>query len=92
MRQWKQSEIVAWLADNKDIHVNPRTLRRRLQEWGSHQVDRTEDSEQLRNRIQFMFCRIGASDDEMLQWLKDESFQITLRGLVRIRKEHGLKR
>ncbi|KAF6238756.1 hypothetical protein HO173_003263 [Letharia columbiana] len=79
-KQWKQQEIVTWLADNKDLKINARTLQRRLKEWRSHQQDRTEDSEQLRNRIQYLF------------WLKAEGFQVTPRGLIRIRKELGFKR
>ena len=39
-----------------------------------------------------MFCRLGASDGKMLEWLHGEDFTVTLSGLVRITKELGLKR
>ncbi len=91
-QHWKQHEIITWLEDNKDIVIDIRTLRRRLQKWGDPPQDRTKDTEELRSRIQSMFCRLGASDGKMLEWLHDEDFTVTLSGLVRIRKELGLKR
>ena len=90
-QHWKQDEIVTWLPDNQDLKINARTLRRRLKELGSQHHDHTEDTEQLRNRIQLLFCRFGATDDEMLAWLKDESFTVTLNGIVRIRLDLNLK-
>lgn len=39
-----------------------------------------------------MFCRLEASDEDMLEWLKQEQFKITRDGLVRIRKDLGLRR
>ena len=91
-QSWKQQEIVTWLEDNKDIVIDVRTLRRRLQQWGEPPQDRTKDTEELRSRIHFMFCRLGATDEELLEWLHDEDFTVTMRGLVRIRKELGLRR
>ena len=29
---WKQQEVVSWLADNKDLKIDPRTLQRYLQQ------------------------------------------------------------
>ncbi len=87
-----QGEIVAWLQNEKNLKVDVRTLQRYLKKWDVNQKDRTEDSEQIRNRIQFMFCKLGASDNDMLSWLQKEGFKITRRGLVRIRKDLGLKR
>ncbi|KAL2041803.1 hypothetical protein N7G274_005587 [Stereocaulon virgatum] len=88
----KQEVVVKWLYNEKRLKIDIRTLQRRLEEWGFNQQDRTKDSEQLRNRIHFLFCKLGASDEEMLTWLKGEGFQVTKRGLVRVRKELGLKR
>ena len=87
-----QGEIATWLQNEKNLKVDIRTLQRYLKRWDITLKDHTEDSEQLRNRIQFMFCKLGASDDDMLQWLQKENFKITRRGLVRIRKDLGLKR
>jgi len=39
-----------------------------------------------------MVCRLGAQDEEIHSWLKDEGFEIAKAGLVRIRKEMGLRR
>lgn len=90
---WKQQEVVSWLADNKDLTIDPRTLRRYLRQWDSPSLrGTTDDTEQLRNRIHFLFCNVGASDDEMVTGLKEEGFHVTSRGLVRIRKGLGLKR
>ena len=30
---WKQQELVSWLADTKDLTIDPRTLRRYLRQW-----------------------------------------------------------
>ena len=87
-----QKEIVTWLQNKKSFQVDVRTLQRYLKKWDVNQKDRTEDSEQLRNRIIFMFCKLGASDNDMLLWLQKEGFKITRRGLVRIRRDLGLKR
>ena len=86
-QRWKYQEVVSWLADNKDLVVDCRTLRRYLKKWDVSQQDRTEDTEELRQRIRVLFCRAGASDEEMLRWLRLDGFTITPRGLVRIRKE-----
>lgn len=91
-QSWKQQEIVAWLKDNKDMVIDVRTLRRRLQKWGEPPQDRTKDTGELRSRIHHMFCQLGGTDEEMLKWLHDEGFTVTLGGFVRIRKELGLRR
>ena len=91
-QNWKQPEIVTWLEDNKDIVIDVRTLQRRLQKWGEGLQDRTKDTEELRSRIRYLFCRDGLNDKEMLEKLYNEEFTITMRGLVRIRKELGLRR
>ena len=89
---WRRHEVIDWLADNKNLVITRRTLHRYLTQWGAPSQDRTEDTEQLRQRIHVLFCRIEASDEEMLKWLQAEGFIITSRGLVRIRKELGFKR
>ena len=89
---WSRQDVLNWLVDNKNLAINRRTLYRYLSQWGTPSQDRTEDTEHLRQRIHFLFCRIGASDEEMLQWLRTEGFTVTSYGLVRIRKELGLKR
>ena len=91
-RHWGRREVIDWLADNKNLVITRRTLHRYLTQWGAPSQDRTEDTEQLRQRIHVLFCGIGASDKEMLERLQAEGFTITSRGLVRIRKELGFKR
>ena len=46
-QHWKQDEIVTWLADNKDLKIDVRTLQRRLKEWASQHHDRTEEFESM---------------------------------------------
>ena len=88
---WKQQEVVSWLAHNKDLTIDPRTLRGYLQQWDAPPLrGTTDDTEQLRNRIHFLFCEIGASNGDGL--LKKEGFHIISKGLVWIRKGLGLKR
>ena len=91
-QRWKQHEVITWLADNKDLVINPRTLQRYLRKWGVPQQDRTEDTEELRQRMLILLRRAGSSDEEVLRWLQIDGFTITTRGLVRIRKELGYKR
>lgn len=63
-----------------------------MKDWDALQQDRTINTEDLRKRIYFLFCRWGASDEEMLKMLQKKGFTVTSRGLVRIRKELGFKR
>ena len=90
-QQWKQHEVITWLADNKDLVIDPRTLQRYLRKWGAPQQIRTEDTEELRQRMRILLRRAEASDEAMLRWLQVDGFTITSRGLVRIRKELGYK-
>lgn len=79
VRKWKQPEVVDWLADNHDIKINIRTLQRHLKDWDALQQDRTVDTEDLRKRLYFLFCRWGTSDEEMLKMLQEEGFTVTSR-------------
>ncbi|KAM0803128.1 hypothetical protein BDR22DRAFT_802080 [Usnea florida] len=89
---WKDHEVITWLTDNKDLVIERRTLLRYFKKWGVSRLDRTEDTQELRDRIRVFFCRAGATDEEMLRWLRIDGFTITPTGLVRIRKELGYKR
>ena len=89
---WAQKNIIQWLADTHNIRIDRKTLSRYLSKWDAAQRKNTIDTEELRQRIHFMFCRLGAKDTEMLDDLITEGHTVTLTGLVRIRKELGLKR
>lgn len=91
-RNWRQKDVIKWLADNQDIRIDRVTLSRYLGKWDAAQRETTIETEELRQRIHFMFCTLGAKDNEMLNDLKTEGHTVTLRGLVRIRKELGLRR
>ena len=90
-QQWKHHEVITWLADNMDLIITPRTLQRYLRKWGAPQQDRTEDTEELRQRMRVLLFRAKPSDKEILRQLQIDGFTVSLRGFVRIRKELGYK-
>ena len=47
---------------------------------------------QYGSKPDILFCRFGATDDKMLEWLKDKGFTITYIGLIWIRLQLNLKR
>ena len=72
---------------------NIRTLYRRLKLWNiNHQSVRTVDNEQLRTRLEDLFFENGLSDNELLEALQEEGFQVSLNGLRDIRKKCGIFR
>lgn len=85
-------------------NINPRTVRRRLQhEWiGDFTPHRakTIDTPQLRARIRQLFngeddsrrAGAGLSDEQIIERLEEEGFEVGLCALVKIRKEEGLIR
>ena len=81
-----QDEVVRYLQDRYDISITRRTLVRRLKSWNiSTQTPRVVD-EDLENQIIEEFFH-GLSDTQILRTLQNKGYTITLRGLVRIRKE-----
>ena len=89
---WVEKNVIQWLVNTQNICIDRKTLSRYLSKWDAAQQKNIIDTEELRQRIHFMFCRLGAKDTEMLDDLTTEGHTVTLTGLVRIRKELGLKR
>jgi hypothetical protein len=85
-------EITKSLLDTYQIDIKPRTLERRLKEWDLRKRTYTEDTPHLRARIATLFFQCCLNDDEMLQVLRQEGFQIKSRTLQRIRLSMGLHR
>jgi hypothetical protein len=75
-------EIVDLLHLSYDKSIAPRTVRRRLKDWGITKRTRVENTAVLRARIAYMFCVLGFTDDEMLHALKHEGYQIEKTSLV----------
>lgn len=74
------------------INVSTRTIDRKLRSWNITRRTRTEESEALLSRIQVLFSNNGLSDEEMLQVLVREGFQVGPTGLRRVRRALGLVR
>ncbi|CAF3536771.1 unnamed protein product [Fusarium graminearum] len=107
IEQWKYSErlsakaILNSLQNELNIKVSRTTLYRHIQQWASESPQdyiqdlhpqRTQDSEQLRQRIRTLFFEQVLNDRFMLLRLQTEGFTITKTGLQRIRRDLGLWR
>jgi hypothetical protein len=86
------NEISESLRSSYDIIVVPRTIQRRLKDWGITKRTRVENTAKLRARIAYMFCVLGFTDNEMLHALKIEGYQLGRTSLVRIQREQRLWR
>jgi hypothetical protein len=86
-----QEEIANRLKDLYGISVDPRTVRRRLQEWNVQTRTQTADTPFLRAQIAILY-RLGDTDEEMLEDLEDCGYTASITGVVRIRKKLGLIR
>ena len=84
--------MLTWLRDEEKVILTSAALSRSLKTCGVIKHARTQDSEELRNQIRCMFCKLRASDHEILLCLNRANVKVTLRGLLRIRKELGLRR
>lgn len=85
-------QLSAYLFDSYGVTANPRTIKRRFQNWGVRRRLPTPVEERLKKRIQVLFFDVGLEDHEILQVLKREGDQIGKYTLVRLRFELGLRR
>ena len=89
----RNDQISAWLRITHNMAVTTRTLKRRINEWGSEPMRQpTEDSEYLRHCIKGKFHAANLDDREMLRALTIDGHIIGQRALQRIRLEMGLLR
>lgn len=73
--------------------VRPRTTKARMQEWRVRKRNRTLNTDSaLRDRVKTLFSERGLEDREILRFLQDEGFEITLRSLGRLRRGLNLNR
>jgi hypothetical protein len=80
------------LAEQHNTQINTRTIQRRFQEWHVRKRKPTVISDELKKRIQVLFFEVGLDDNEMLQVLEQEGFQLGKYALVRLRFELNLRR
>ena len=85
-------EIIKILKEQYNITVGERTIRSRMSEWGHKSYQQTDDNIQLRLRITNLFISCCLKDDDILEVLRYEGYQIGGERLVRLRKELGLFR
>jgi len=99
-----KSEIIQWartkvssdniahkLKSQYKIKVSGITIKRRLTAWDVQLRQRTHDTPVLRASIALLF-RLNCTDEEILDELTDNGFQIKKTGIKRIRLELGLAR
>ena len=77
-------EIVELLHSSYDKTTAPRTIKRRLKDWGVTKRTRVENTAVLRARIAYMFCILGFTSNEMLHTLKYEGYRFEKTSLARI--------
>jgi hypothetical protein len=74
------------LADKYNISIVPKTLSRRLQQWGiSRNQIRTHTTDELQQRLRELFFEFGLSDAQLLERLRSENYSVSLRGIQSIR-------
>jgi hypothetical protein len=94
--QWARTkvtsiEISQRLRAQYDIQTCEKTIDRRLRIWGIQRRQTTHDTPVLRASIAMLF-RLNCTDEEILDELIDNGFQIKKTGIKRIRLELGLAR
>jgi len=70
------NEISESLRSSYDLIVVPRTIQRRLKDWGITKRTRVENTAKLQARIVYMFYVLGFIDNEMFYALKIKGYQI----------------
>ena len=84
-------DITKKLAINYNIVCTARTIRRRLNEWGTTKRVRVKETAALRIKIANMFY-MNFPDHIIVRSLQQEGYTIGLTTIVRIRKAQGCKR
>lgn len=97
IEEWKRNntkdeDILRLLKEEFDLNLSRTTLWRNLKQWSFSPRPITQDSDHLRQRIRDLTCDLALNDHFTLLQLHSEGFIITKTGLIRIRKELGLKR
>lgn len=89
----KIETIAEHLLEKYNIKVHPRTIQRRLKDWGIVlRVRSLTPNSQLDNRIKKLFFENGLSDKEIIYVLHREGIQITPHNLTSTRLRLGLRR
>lgn len=85
--------IIERLARSYNITISERTLRTRLRGWGIQKQNRTVGTnEVLHTRIKALFYQSGLEENELLEVLKQDGFDISARTLQYLRQKLGLYR
>ena len=70
----------------------PRTIKRRLKEWGFHQRNWVQDTTELRLRIAILFQQSYSDENIVRQLEKEDRGPISVRQVAKIRKKIGFVR
>ena len=84
-------DIAKKLTNEHNTRCAPRTIKRRLAEWGTTKRKRIQETAALRLKIASMFY-MNFPDDIIVRALNEEGYQIGLTTVARIRKAQGCKR
>ncbi|KAF1356456.1 hypothetical protein BDV97DRAFT_394374 [Delphinella strobiligena] len=86
------SHVVKRLKDEHQVDIALRSLQRLLAKWSISTRPRCKVTEELRTRVSSMVYQDRLSDEEMVQVLVLEGFEISINGLQRLRKRYGLSK
>lgn len=86
------SELVRYLAEEYEVSVTDRTIKRRFRVWNIRRYERRDASDELKRRIQVLFFEIGLNDQDILHVLQQEGYSINQYSLVRLRFTLNLRR
>lgn len=86
------SHVVKRLKDEHQVDITLRSLQRLLAKWKITTRPRCKVTEELRSRVSSMVYQNRLSDEEMVQVLILEGFEISINGLQRLRKRFGLSK
>ena len=75
----------------RGVHTSERVLRDRLAQWNIKKRKWSEDILELRVRIAELFYNAALNDNNMLEVLKADRYNIKRRRLAKIRKQLGLR-
>lgn len=86
-----QADVLARLKE-AGVDISHRTLQGRLQAWDIKVQPKIEDTPALRQRVIELFWSVSISDATTVAILQLDGYQITQRGLQRLRWKLGLLR
>jgi len=88
-------DMVKWLKEDKQTKIEVRSLIRRFSDWNVSKrkvwITEADDQEKLKVAVHPLVLQ-KLDDDEIVERLKQQGFDVTLYHVCKLRKEMGLRR